>query len=245
MKEQMDSDLRDLLKRGAPGFDAPAGTQERALARIAAALPPTALGSGGGSGSSGAAPTTTTPATLLSGKLLAPMALALLLGGGIGAAVTQAMVPPRVVYVDRPTSSLAPSTRTAGQPSLEAPSASGVSVDELPHPRVPVVPRVEASSEPSSATSALNAERVLLDRGRTALARGDAAACLGLLEEHRTRYPHGALTEEREALAIRTLVALGRVGEARARGRQFKATYPTSLMLPAVEAALGEPAEPE
>ncbi len=241
MSEEMDADLRDLLKRGAPGFDAPAGTQERALARLAAALPSGAVGSGGDG--AGATPTSN-PATLLSAKTIAPTTLALLVGAGIGAAVTLAAVPPRVVYVDRAPSGVVPVASTARPPSTEASVAAGVPVDALPRPRSTVAARAEVSGD-LSATSALNAERALLDRGRTAFARGDAAACLGLIEEHRTRYPHGALTEEREALAIRTLVALGRAGDARARGRQFKATYPTSLMLPAVEAALGEAAEPE
>jgi hypothetical protein len=83
------------------------------------------------------------------------------------------------------------------------------------------------------------AERALLDRARSAFARGDHEASLAALEEHEARYRAGILAEEREALAVRTLAALGRTAQARERGQRFVARYPGSLMRPAVEAAMG------
>jgi hypothetical protein len=51
---------------------------------------------------------------------------------------------------------------------------------------------------------------------------------LALAEEHLNRYPHGILDQEREALRIEALVALGRMDEARSRARAFEAAYPGS-----------------
>ena len=84
-------------------------------------------------------------------------------------------------------------------------------------------------------------ERALLDRARASYARGDHLQALAVLDDHKARYAAGLLAEEREALAVRTLSALGRTTEVRERGQRFAARYPGSLMLPAVEAAMRPP----
>jgi hypothetical protein len=84
----------------------------------------------------------------------------------------------------------------------------------------------------------MNRERAILDDARTAFARGEFAASLTALDLHRARFPTGMLREEREALAVRTLAALGRTADARARAERFRSEFPNSLMLPAVENAV-------
>jgi hypothetical protein len=79
-----------------------------------------------------------------------------------------------------------------------------------------------------------------LDEARTAFMRGEPSACLRALERHAQRFPSGRLSEEREALAVRALASMNRGDEARARAARFRERYPESLMLPAVEAAVGE-----
>jgi hypothetical protein len=100
-----------------------------------------------------------------------------------------------------------------------------------------------ASADPLSSRG-LAAERALLDVARSALARGEAAEALAATERHAHEYPDGALVEEREALAIKALVALGRIGEARARARALEQRFPNGLTLHAVKAAVGENAAP-
>ena len=78
----------------------------------------------------------------------------------------------------------------------------------------------------------------MLDPARTALGRGDGASALLGVKKHEQRFPKGQLTEEREAIAVQALVALGRGDEARARGERFERTYPNSVLAPAVNAAL-------
>ena len=67
----------------------------------------------------------------------------------------------------------------------------------------------DTSLAPSDASSSLAAERRLLDEARQNLARGEPEAGLVPIERHAARYPKGVLTEEREALAVRLLAALG------------------------------------
>jgi outer membrane protein assembly factor BamD (BamD/ComL family) len=85
----------------------------------------------------------------------------------------------------------------------------------------------------------LAGERALLDRARMALAQGKTADAERALAMHGRRYPAGLLVEEREALAIKTLVDVGRVDEARRRAGRFKERFPSSIFLPAVEETLG------
>jgi outer membrane protein assembly factor BamD (BamD/ComL family) len=80
----------------------------------------------------------------------------------------------------------------------------------------------------------------VLDAARTALARGDANDALKSLAEHEKTYPAGALAEEREALYVRSLVEAGRKDDARARASRFRARWPRSLLLPAVEASVAD-----
>lgn len=83
-------------------------------------------------------------------------------------------------------------------------------------------PEVEAAA-PAPADDGLS-EGLLLLRARAALVR-DPAACLALAEQHRERFPDGAMTEEREVLAIEALAALDRSAEAQARAARFGARF--------------------
>jgi TolA-binding protein len=99
-------------------------------------------------------------------------------------------------------------------------------------------PLLHANSAPAVSTNTLNLERILVDEARAAYAHGSPTTALSALARHQREYPQGALTEEREALAIRILVDSGNQPEARRRGAQFRTRYPNSLMRPAVDAAL-------
>jgi hypothetical protein len=85
-------------------------------------------------------------------------------------------------------------------------------------------------------------ERVLLDAARQGLLRGEPQTSWEAIEEHERKFPDGALAEERDALAVRTLVALGRNPEARRRAEALRSRFPHSVFLPAVETALAAPA---
>ncbi len=97
-------------------------------------------------------------------------------------------------------------------------------------------PTNNETAAPSPAS--LSEQQALLDDARRSLARGENQAVLDALESHGHRYPESDLTEEREALAIKALVAAGQPAAARERGARFKQRFPNSLLLPSVTQTL-------
>jgi hypothetical protein len=164
---------------------------------------------------------------------LPALGAAFLAGGVAGFTAHAALRSPaaaHVVYVDRTPAPPQREPEVAGEaPPSQAAATTQASVDPAPR----AIPRGA-----SSTTSSLSAERVLLDDARSALATGDAPRALGLVDAHARRFSRPQLAEEREALAVQALVALGRYDEARARAARFRAGAPNSLFLPAIEASL-------
>lgn len=126
-----------------------------------------------------------------------------------------------------------------------APAAAAPPVVARPAPVAAVAPAAEPIAEaelapPSHAVSHLSRtdsdreELRLLRLARSAVARQEFGAALGLLTEHARRFKDGRLAEEREALRVRALSGLGRTGEARRAAERFQARFPRSVLLPAV-----------
>jgi hypothetical protein len=99
-------------------------------------------------------------------------------------------------------------------------------------------PSSPSAHEPGRDTS-LSAERRLLDEAQRALAEGRGSAALDAIDRHERAFPRGRLAEEREGLAVRALARAGRADEARARAARFRAAHPDSILLPAIDAAVG------
>ncbi len=69
--------------------------------------------------------------------------------------------------------------------------------------------------------------------------RSDPQRALDLTERDATRFPSGALVQEREVIAIAALAQLGRMDDARTRANQFFRAFPGSAHGPRVAALLG------
>lgn len=221
--DSFDPELRDLLRGETDDTVFTDEATARILERLETSIPALAPEPGGPP-----QPPSTTP-HLLATKMGIAVASAIL-GGLVGAGAVRAFgtgAPPQIVYVDRIVTVSSPPAIASPVPSPSV-SASAPSIS------------ASAIAAPSSRVdeNSVQAERRLLDEARTAYARGDGEVALATLSKHAARYPAGALVEEREALAIRVLVDLGRHAEGRTRGQRFRAKFPKSLMLPAVEAAL-------
>jgi hypothetical protein len=184
---------------------------------------------------------------LAGGKLAAAIVLTFAAGVGTGIAADRVATPTPSVSSTPTTPSV---SRTAVMPSLappppplpradEAPVVPAVSLPSAPGPRP--TPSAAPSEESTRAGSGLAAERALLDVARAALARGSAAEALEATTRHEHDYPAGLLVEEREAIAIRALAALGRRDEANARADAFAQRFPRSLNLGGVKAAVDGP----
>ena len=229
------------------------GPSPEARARLAARLSATLgvpLGVGlGGPGPVGTAPAAGAPAGgLVAGaKLLAIVVVgsvavgggtylagrALVRGRGQPAGVMAPAEAPPPSAPDRRAPARAPD-RAAAPPPVASPVAPP------PTRRGPGggAPRTRDAPAIAPGGSSLAAEGALLNRARTDLARGDAAAALAALATHRARYPHGPLAEEAGALRVLALCRLGRPRAARGAAARFYARWPGSLLRGAVDQAL-------
>ncbi|HET6146065.1 MAG TPA: hypothetical protein VFH68_00915 [Polyangia bacterium] len=239
----LDADVRALLKRTAGIDPAPAGARMRVETRVLARIlesgvRPAAGGPGDGSraGTSPGTAASVFPAIAAPSGLarrLVPLAVSFALGGGVGgfvvsrtmrpvapsapAALVQVARPIEVVRPDGPTSNL------ADPPAGSLPASGGL----------------DRSEAPASARSRLAAERTLLDVARGALERGKPRVALAATTRHERVYRDGVLAQEREAMAIRALVMLDRLSDARQRAARFRARFPGSVLWPAIESIIG------
>lgn len=241
--EPLPEALADVFREDGKEQRAPMGSRQRVLARLDASL-------GGGVAAPSSAPdrvdppappTTPAPTASLLTKALPWITLAV--GIGIGAAWSPRSKAPPSTDVPAPTPTITTTTPVpSARDTSTSPSATTAPAPEESAAPASNVPKKAVPSASSSDDAARHAqERALLDGARTALARRDGAGALVLLDRHRTRFPSGALTEEREALSVQGLAMDGRTNEARARAASFAKTYPNSLFLPAVEAAVKTP----
>lgn len=86
----------------------------------------------------------------------------------------------------------------------------------------------------------LGAEMRILSRARELLDEHPAEA-LGVLEQHRQRYAHGVLREERDAFVIEALLTLEHVDEAERRYYDFLSDYPESAFRERLRRAMMRP----
>jgi hypothetical protein len=118
----------------------------------------------------------------------------------------------------------------AAAPDTTMPSPTGVK-------DAPAVDTAPAATHADALAASGPSEGALLLRARRALA-SDPATTFALTQEDARQYPHGELAMEREVLAIESLAALGRRGEARARLDTFEQRYPGSLPMARLERLL-------
>jgi len=113
-----------------------------------------------------------------------------------------------------------------GDPSIAPPAVTGERVAAT-KPLRPA--RVSVDGDP------FTAELELLQAAHAAYTRRDFSGALALVAEHARRFPKGHLTEEREALRVRSLAALGRRHEAHRAAAAFAVRFPRSILLPRLE----------
>lgn len=127
----------------------------------------------------------------------------------------------------------APAPAPAPAPPVASPRASRGA------PAAPTVAPPPASPLPDGA-----AERLLLDRARTALHRARVDDATVALMTHARQFPDGALAEERDAMLIEAYVRAGRREVARARLDAYRATYPHGVLRDRVDALAAQLAPP-
>jgi len=120
----------------------------------------------------------------------------------------------------------------------KAPARATRAVGAPPEARMNPAPELPYGAAPQAAKG-LAEQQALLDDARAALRRGDGQAALAALREHVARFPRTSFDEEREAVAIKALVLVGRRDEAREREAAFEQRFPASLLAPSLRVAAG------
>ena len=113
----------------------------------------------------------------------------------------------------------------SGELPTAAPERAARAAPERPSRRAHVAAEVDR----------LIAEVDLVQRAHAAYTRRDFSGTLALVAEHARRFPKGHLAEEREALRVRSLNALGRRHEAHRAAAAFAVQFPRSVLLPRVD----------
>ncbi len=194
----------------------PEGMMARVAGRLPLDAPPPAPGSGpsGGGGPAGGLGST----GAVKGLLGAALVTGGLLGGG-GMWMVQkatAVAPPQPVVVPVPV-------------MVTPPAPEPVAVPE-PKPRAP---------EPVQRPVDRSAERAILERARSALARREFQLTMDAVTEHRRKFPSSQLSEERDMLEIVALTAQGQVAPVKAKVDDFERRYPQSPNLPSLRKLAG------
>lgn len=125
------------------------------------------------------------------------------------------IVAPTPAPVDRPAV-----PRVATLPTLPTPP-------KVHRPQPPVL-ELAPAPRPVVVAPPEVSEVALLEQARAALRHGDLAHALELTDRAATRYPDGALVEEREALEIEALAKHGRHDAAAEKWSEFASSYPHS-----------------
>ena len=243
--EDVLAELRNQARAGAPAV-----TRVRVAARLTAA----GVGALTGAASAPAAAslgTTTATSTLTSLALTKTFAIGLALGVG-SAVAAHSVNHVRTVDVaqsSKPatlTSNPALALTTTGSVSREGTRSADFAREAAANPVAPInpapeLPRAERSGRNAEATVSparsehrLAQQQELLDSARKRLRSGEPGRALEIVELHRARFPRTTFEEERQALAIRALRALGRDAEANERTREFGRRFAGSLFLPAL-----------
>lgn len=203
-----------------------------------------AASGGGGAGAAGVGGASGALATgITASKIVTATVVAGALAGGTTVAVREMREPPARVSAKAPPTSIErltpddppiaappPIAPTLVPPEPVAPAPAARAVEQQTRPRVARVSAEPPASPPAEPTPAVPRSEVELvsDMSR-ALAAGDAARALSLVEDHEKTYPNGTLVEERDALRIDALLAAGRTRDAHERASRFRARYPGSL----------------
>lgn len=145
-------------------------------------------------------------------------------GAVLAVALSEPAAPAPVVVPPAATTGLVSANPAPLPPAVEPPEAPETAVIG-PSPRAPKEGPV-TWDEPK-----------LIERARKALG-SEPRRALALAQEHQRRFPGGALSVERDVIALEALARSGQTAEAKRRARAFEAKYPKSIHLPRVRALL-------
>jgi hypothetical protein len=158
---------------------------------------------------------------------------------GDGSALRAPPLPVAPLPVVPPTSDVAAdSALTTERQSAAAIAPSDLATGDVvpPAPREASFPTRSAKS--SAKAPSIAAELELLGEAQAAIRARDFVTALAVLGTHASRYPKGALTEERRAFRVISLCGMGR-GDAEGAAEEFLRDHPSSPLVGRVREACG------
>lgn len=167
-------------------------------------------------------------AAAAAGRTAARVVTAMVVGAGIFGGV---------MLFSQPRGSTPPSVVDPGGSIAAPPPARAVTAERLPPDEPAAPPQAAASVVGPRQSESLAAEVALLSRATRSLHAGRPEQALRTLEEHRKRFPHGLLSEERRAARTQALCALGRFEQAKVE--MARLTAGSALALRAQQACAG------
>jgi len=234
---------RMLLKAGRAG--APAGSKQRALAAMTGAVAASTI-----AGGQAAAASLAVKSVLLSSKWLAVASLTSVVA--VSGTLAVQHLHPTPVTASAPAGSASSARVPARDVSLRgpeippAPAATFVATPSAPSvavPSAPASPAVESAGPVVRATAptapSLAMELSTLDQARAAVADGEPARALSILDEYSAQFPRGAMGPEAAVLRVEALLSAGDRAAAERVARAFLQNNPTSPYGPRVKSLLG------
>jgi hypothetical protein len=232
------------LLRAARSFDDPSDDDHRRVRSSVLSR----VGAGAAIGLAATMSTSTLAAStgaILTGTV-AKIGMAVLLAGGLSTGAyfaTHARSAPRPAMVE--TIKTAPQPTLPGMVPAAATDAPAAAIDdstksvegESPAPRAA---RTKGHATPRAGGD-IEGEVHLLEEADADLRRGDATGALARLGEHATKYPGGALRQERDGMNVVALCQAGRQTEGRAAAERFLSRGSKSALASRIRAACGIP----
>lgn len=244
---------RDLLASARAELDPSAEDKKRVRGALAAQIglvasmsATSATAGAGATGATGTAIAAASGAGTLT-KIAGVFAI-VALTSGIGAGAYVATRPEPAVLAPIPVetgAAPAASSAVAVPPTLTTTAPINPPPVETTSAALPTKTPPKAASASAAATASphaegsLSAETHLVRDATSALQRGDGTAALASLDEHARRFPHGVLSEERDAQRVLALCNLGRTAEARTRAARFTEQHPRSALAAKVRDSCG------
>jgi len=234
------------LLRAARSFDEPSEDDHRRVRSSVLSR----VGAGAAIGLAAAVSTSSLAAStgaILSGTA-AKIGIAMLLAGGLSTgaylATHERSAPPQAV-VETVKAAPQPTLPSAVEASaaVEAPVAIDDAKAQVSETPTPQAARTTAAGKnrASRANGDIEGEVRLLEEADADLRHGDAAGALARLGEHATKYPGGALRQEREGMNVVALCQAGRQTEGRAAAERFLSRSSKSALASRIRAACGIP----
>ena len=214
----------------------PAGRGDRRSHRPVARSPPAAASPSGptaAAAGAGTAAAGTKVATAVKLGVVAIVTLGAATGGLVESrtmrhapapVVSTVVAPPQAVL--RPVAPVAPIEPRAPEP-----------VESVEPPVTPITNAAPSALAPPARQDETTTGIAILEDSQDAL-QSNPARALAQVNRHAARFPHSALAQEREVIAIEALLRLGRSDEARLRAARFEQSYPTSAHVPRIEALI-------